>query len=222
MTLAHRGLAICLGVCYIATLTAGFQQIPVKGLYSRVDSHRSWVSNESEIAPGSRNFQLHSEKRHKEAIWGRKYTSLGTSSQKRHYRIVGRGGGIPRRYKVSGMPTKRMELPARRCMLLGKMDNSKARKISHSGKRTHRKQKVNLQWKRIWCISRGHYVRLRLSMKGLKTIKRLGLEEAARRFHLNIASPKLFAGYAHLRKRKETTEAELVEPHNDDEGTTDM
>ncbi|GFE54986.1 50S ribosomal protein subunit [Babesia ovis] len=129
---------------------------------------------------------------------GRKFTSVGTSSTVKHFRIVGRGGGLPRLHKVSGAPTKRIDLPARRCMLLGKMDNTKARKISHSGKRSHRHQKLNLHWRRIWCISRGHYVRLRLSMKGLKTIKRLGLEEAARRFHLNLNNPKLFAGYANL------------------------
>ncbi|GBE60821.1 ribosomal protein RPL28 [Babesia ovata] len=140
---------------------------------------------------------------------GKKFRTVGRSSQIKHYRIVGRGGGIPRLHKVSGMPTKRIALPARRCMLLGKMDNTKARSISHSGKRTHRAQKVNLQWKRIWCISKGHYVRLRLSMKGLKTIKRFGLEEAARRFNLNLNNPKLFAGYANLKPKK--PKEEIVE-----------
>ncbi|ORM40849.1 50S ribosomal protein L28 [Babesia sp. Xinjiang] len=149
-----------------------------------------------------RDFTVYSEKRHKEALLGKKFRTLGTSSQARHYRIVGRGGGLPRLRKSSGMPTKRMVLPARRCMILGKMDNTKARQISHSGKRSHRRQKVNLQWKRIWCISRGYYVRLRLSMKGLKTIKRLGLEEAARRFNLNLNNPKLFAGYANIKEKK--------------------
>ncbi|GIX63832.1 50S ribosomal protein L28 [Babesia caballi] len=144
-----------------------------------------------------------------QALQGKKFRTVGTSSQIRHHRIVGRGGGIPRLYKVSGMPTKRMELPARRCMLLGKMDNTKARQISHSGKRAHRTQKVNLQWKRVWCISRGHYVRLRLSMKGLKTIKRLGLEEAARRFNLNLNNPKLFAGYANLKAKKTSPDTNL-------------
>eukprot|EP00371_Babesia_bovis_P001577 XP_001610224.1 50S ribosomal subunit protein L28 [Babesia bovis T2Bo] len=152
--------------------------------------------------PKLHEFKLFSEKRHKEAMLGRKFNKKGSSSQIRHYRIVGRGGGLPRLHKVSGTPTKRIKLPARRCMILGKMDNTKARNISHSGKKSHDPQRLNLQTKRIWCASKGYYVRLRISMRGLKTIKRLGLEEAARRFNLNLNNPKLFAGYANLKPSK--------------------
>lgn len=210
MTIARHLLAIGLSISLIATLSLGFHQNPVPAFHS-------FAKKSQDV----HDFAIYSEKRHKEALWGRKFKSTGTSSQVRHFRIVGRGGGLPRLRKVSGMPTKRIELPARRCMLLGKMDNTKARQISHSGKRSHRTQKVNLQWKRIWCISKGHYVRLRLSMKGLKTIKRLGLEEAARRFHLNLNNPKLFAGYANLSPKKEKISPEFEETSYD-EGATDI
>ena len=85
----------------------------------------------------------------------------------------------------------------RRCMLLGKMDNTKAMRRSHSGIRTHRIQRVNLAWKRLWWPEGGHYVRLRLSMKGLKTIKKYGLQRAADKFKLDLKDRRLFAGRSH-------------------------
>ncbi|CDR93996.1 50S ribosomal subunit protein L28, putative [Babesia bigemina] len=193
MCLSLSLLALCVWLLIIATPTSCFRQSTAAPRDLSISRTAGGIV---------RPFVVFSEKRHKEALLGKKFRTVGRSSQKRHYRLVGRGGGIPRLHKVSGMPTKRIALPARRCMLLGKMDNTKARSISHSGKRTHRVQKVNLQWKRIWCISRGHYVRLRLSTKGLKTIKRFGLEEAARRFNLNLNNPKLFGGYANLKPKK--------------------
>lgn len=84
-----------------------------------------------------------------------------------------------------------------RCMLLGKMDNRKAMSRSHSGVRTHRIQRVNLAWKRLWWPEGNHYVRLRLSMKGLKTIKKYGLQRAADKFKLNLKDKRLFAGHSH-------------------------
>lgn len=218
MTLYRQNIALCFSILLFSIPSFSYRQNTGVTPSSFTSNNRNTTGKSeiwSDTPSNRRHFVVYSEKRHKEAIWGRKYTSTGTSSQKRHHRIVGRGGGLPRRYKVSGMPTKKMEHPARKCMLLGKMDNTKARQISHSGKRTHRKQKVNLQWRRIWCISKGHYVRLRLSMKGLKTIKRLGLEEAAQRFHLNLNNPKLFAGYANIRKKRERTMPEFTETYED-------
>ncbi|KAK2195443.1 bifunctional Ribosomal protein L28-L24 superfamily/Ribosomal protein L28-L24/L28p-like/Ribosomal protein L28 [Babesia duncani] len=164
------------------------------------------------LVPRYRNIALFNEKRHKEALFGRKFDKKPTSSQVKHHRIVGRGGGLPRLGKVTRVPTKKIPLPARRCMLLGKMDNTKAMKVSHSGKRIHRKQKVNLQYKKIWHPGKKYFIRLRLSMKGLKTIKRLGLIEAARRFNLNINKKNLFAGYANY---KERTFTQVVDKYKD-------
>ncbi|UVC49986.1 50S ribosomal protein L28 [Theileria orientalis] len=151
--------------------------------------------------PSIHKFTLYSEKRHKEAMIGKKFDKKPTSSQVRHHRIVGRGGGIPRIRRCTKLPAKPIILPARRCMLLGKMDNTKAMKRSHSGVRTKKTQKLNLHWKKIWHPEKKYFIRLRLSMRGLKTIKRLGIIEAARRFHLDINNKKLFAGYARLKER---------------------
>ena len=175
------------------------------------------------------------------ALWvaqGKKFTSVGRSSIARHYRIQGRGGGLPRVRKATGLPTNPIVLPMRRCwltlsleytyrfvaalsilplynastvggfatfcchfplrcMLLGKMDNRKAMYHSHSGVRTHRIQRVNLMWKRLWWPEAKHYVRLRLSAKGLKTIKKYGLQRAADKFKVNLKDKRLFAGYSH-------------------------
>lgn len=98
--------------------------------------------------------------------------------------------------KATGLPTNPIVLPARRCMLLGKMDNRKARSCSHSGVKLHRIQRVNLKWKRLWWPEANHFVRLRLSMKGLKTIKKYGLQRAADKFKLNLKDKRLYAGYS--------------------------
>ncbi|KAL8443283.1 hypothetical protein Emag_005957 [Eimeria magna] len=141
-----------------------------------------------------------SEKRYKEQLKGKKFRTVGSSSVARHYRLQGRGGGLPRLRKATGLPTNPIILPMRRCMLLGKMDNRKARSVSHSGRRTHRIQRVNLAWKRLWWPEGNHYVRLRLSMKGLKTIKKYGLQRAADKFNLNLRDKRLFAGHSHRGK----------------------
>ncbi|EAN32963.2 Ribosomal L28 family protein [Theileria parva strain Muguga] len=132
------------------------------------------------------------------------------SSQVRHHRIVGRGGGVFRLNKRTKLPAKPIVLPYRRCMLLGKMDNTKAMQISHSGVKTRKPQKLNLHWKRIWHPLKKYFIRLRITMRGLKTIKRLGIVEAARRFHLNIDDPKLFAGYANLKQKDPEPTTETV------------
>ncbi|OEH79976.1 50s ribosomal protein [Cyclospora cayetanensis] len=100
--------------------------------------------------------RLHmSEKRYKEQLMGKKFTSLGRSSVVKHYRIQGRGGGLPRVRKATGLPANPIVLPMRR---------------------------------------------LRLSMKGLKTIKKYGVHRAAEKFKLNLRDKRLFAGYSHRGK----------------------
>ncbi|KAF8819541.1 ribosomal protein RPL28, partial [Cardiosporidium cionae] len=125
---------------------------------------------------------------------GRKFRTCGKSSVARHFRLIGRKGGEARQNKQSGEATKRIILPARRCMLLGKMDNRKAMKRSHSMHATHTIQRVNLQQKRFWWEEGNRFVRLRISMKGLKTIRKYGLQKAAEKFGLDLKRKRLFAG----------------------------
>ncbi|PFH31891.1 ribosomal protein RPL28 [Besnoitia besnoiti] len=127
----------------------------------------------------------------------KKYRTAGTSTVRRHFGIKGRGGGKLRLGKNTGVPLKAMERPARRCMLLGKMDNTKAQNRSHSRIATHRVQRLNLHWKRLWWPEAGYYVRLRLSVKGIRTIKKYGLQRAADKFGLNLKKKKYYAGYSH-------------------------
>ncbi|MEU7090560.1 50S ribosomal protein L28 [Kitasatospora aureofaciens] len=53
--------------------------------------------------------------------------------------------------------------------------------ISHSHRRTSRRFDPNIQRKRYWLPSEGRYVRLTLSVKGIKTVDTIGIEAAVTR-----------------------------------------
>ncbi|SFB57660.1 large subunit ribosomal protein L28 [Amycolatopsis marina] len=50
------------------------------------------------------------------------------------------------------------------------------KQVSHSHKRTSRRWEPNLQTRRYWVPSEGRHVRLRVSVKGMKTIDRRGID----------------------------------------------
>ncbi|CRH00639.1 50S ribosomal protein L28, apicoplast, putative [Plasmodium relictum] len=142
-------------------------------------------------------FSLYTKKRHKEALEIKKYRMKGTSSIARHYGFKGK----KRINKVTMLPLKEIKLPIRRCMILKKMDNWNARKISKSGIRTHRIQRLNLIKKRIFFEEENRFVKLKVSAKGLKTIKKYGLNYCCKKFNLDLSKKKFDAGYS-LRKKK--------------------
>mmetsp|Transcript_4191 Transcript_4191/g.7440 ORF Transcript_4191/g.7440 Transcript_4191/m.7440 type:complete len:126 (+) Transcript_4191:160-537(+) len=75
----------------------------------------------------------------------------------------------------------------RKCDLLGKTANRKARVVTFSHKRIHKVQQVNLQWKRFYSDDLGRRVRLRLSTKGIKTVNKYGgIDAAAKKFGVNL------------------------------------
>ena len=74
---------------------------------------------------------------------------------------------------------------SRRCQLTGKKANN-AYAISHSHRRTKRRQQPNLQWKRVWWPEGNRWVRLRLSTKAIKTIERKGLQAMATEAGINL------------------------------------
>eukprot|EP00571_Detonula_confervacea_P011488 CAMPEP_0172306698 /NCGR_PEP_ID=MMETSP1058-20130122/7713_1 /TAXON_ID=83371 /ORGANISM="Detonula confervacea, Strain CCMP 353" /LENGTH=124 /DNA_ID=CAMNT_0013018667 /DNA_START=116 /DNA_END=490 /DNA_ORIENTATION=+ len=75
----------------------------------------------------------------------------------------------------------------RKCDLLGKKANRKARVVTFSHKRIHKVQQVNLQWKRFYSDDLGRQVRLRLSTKGIKTVNKYGsIDAAAKKFGVNL------------------------------------
>ena len=74
---------------------------------------------------------------------------------------------------------------SRKCQLTGKKANN-AMSVSHSHRRTHRRQEVNLQEKRVWWPQGNRWVKLRLSTKAIKTLDRKGLQAFAKEAGLNL------------------------------------
>lgn len=76
---------------------------------------------------------------------------------------------------------------ARNCDLTGKKPNRDAMVVTFSHKRNHKVQHVNLQNRRFWWEEGSRYVRMRVSTKGLKTIKKYGLETAAKKYEVDLS-----------------------------------
>ncbi len=67
---------------------------------------------------------------------------------------------------------------ARKCVFTGKRPNV-GFKISHSHRKSKRRQLPNIQTKRIWWAEGDRYLRLRLSTSAIRTIDRKGLQAFA-------------------------------------------
>jgi|LJSS01.1.fsa_nt_gb large subunit ribosomal protein L28 len=63
---------------------------------------------------------------------------------------------------------------AKRCHLTG-VGPQFGHKVSHANNRSNRKFLPNLQWKRVWVPELQRWVRLRLTVKALKTLDKKGL-----------------------------------------------
>lgn len=74
---------------------------------------------------------------------------------------------------------------SRKCQLTGKKANN-AMSVSHSHRRTHRRQEVNLQEKRVWWPQGNRWVKLRLSTTAIKTIDRKGLQAFAKEAGIDL------------------------------------
>ena len=75
---------------------------------------------------------------------------------------------------------------ARVCPLTGKRPNV-ANKVSHSNIKTKKRQLPNLQTKRIWVESQNRFIQLRLSTRALRTLRRMSIEDYARKNGLDLA-----------------------------------
>ncbi|MCY7342204.1 MAG: 50S ribosomal protein L28 [Pseudonocardia sp.] len=69
---------------------------------------------------------------------------------------------------------------SRRCQLTGR-EPGFGKSVSHSHRRTSRRWDPNIQIRRYWLPGEGRWVRLRLSVKGIKTIDKIGLDAAVAR-----------------------------------------
>ena len=74
---------------------------------------------------------------------------------------------------------------SRICELTGKKANN-AFAISHSHRRTKRRQQVNLQDKKIWWPEGNSFVKLRLSTKAIKTLDKKCLNAMAREAGIDL------------------------------------
>ncbi len=61
------------------------------------------------------------------------------------------------------------------CQVTGRRPGT-GKRVSHSHKRTSRTWEPNLQTRRYWVPSEGRWVRLRVSVKGMKTIDKRGID----------------------------------------------
>lgn len=68
---------------------------------------------------------------------------------------------------------------SKRCQVTGR-EPSFGRSVSHSHRRTSRRFDPNIQTKRYWVASERRFVRLTLSVKGMRVIDRRGIDAVVR------------------------------------------
>ena len=74
---------------------------------------------------------------------------------------------------------------ARKCVFTGKRPNT-ANQVSHSNRKSKKRQLPNLQTRRLWWAEGERFVRLRLSTRALRTIDRKGLQAYAEEVGLDL------------------------------------
>ena len=68
---------------------------------------------------------------------------------------------------------------SKQCQILGTRAST-GNRVSHSHRKTRRRFNPNLQTKRYWVPSLGRHVTLTVSVKGMKTIDRIGITSDVR------------------------------------------
>lgn len=74
---------------------------------------------------------------------------------------------------------------SRICKLTGRRPQT-GNNVSHANNKTKRRFLPNLQKRRLWLPSQKRYVTLRISMRGLKLIDKIGLEAAIEKLKLKL------------------------------------
>jgi len=75
---------------------------------------------------------------------------------------------------------------ARKCTFTGKRPNV-ANKVSHSNRKSKKRQLPNLQTRRLWWAEGNRFVRVRLSTRAMRTIDRKGLQNYANEVGLDLS-----------------------------------
>ncbi len=68
---------------------------------------------------------------------------------------------------------------ARKCVFTGKRPNV-ANKVSHSNRKSKKRQLPNIQARNLWWTEGERFVRIRLTTRALRTISKKGLDAFAR------------------------------------------
>ena len=76
---------------------------------------------------------------------------------------------------------------ARKCIFTGKRPNV-ANKVSHSNRKSKKRQLPNLQARRVWWEEGGRWVNLRLSTRAMRTIDKKGLAVFANESGVDLSS----------------------------------
>ena len=76
---------------------------------------------------------------------------------------------------------------ARKCIFTGKKPNV-GNKVSHSQRKSKKRQLPNLQQKRLWWAEGERFVRVRLSVRAMRTIDRKGLQAYAEEVGIDLAA----------------------------------
>jgi len=75
---------------------------------------------------------------------------------------------------------------ARKCVFTGKKPNV-GNKVSHSHRKSKKRQAPNLQRKRLWWPEGGRFVRIRLSTRAMRTIDKNGIQNFADQVGLDLS-----------------------------------
>ena len=73
-----------------------------------------------------------------------------------------------------------------RCDITGKRSNN-ANRVSFSNKKWARLQEPNLQTKRLFSKELDRFVRLKVATSTLRTIRKLGLDETAKKYEIDLS-----------------------------------
>ncbi|GAA4989834.1 50S ribosomal protein L28 [Pseudonocardia tropica] len=73
---------------------------------------------------------------------------------------------------------------AKRCDLTGR-EPGFGKSVSHSHRRTSRRWDPNVQTRRYWLAEENRWVRLTLSVKGIRTVDRIGVSAAVAKVRAN-------------------------------------
>lgn len=98
--------------------------------------------------------------------------------------------------QISRQVGRSIEMRERKCDLAGTRRNSLCNTVSKSRAHTHKVQMVNLQTRKLWWEEGNKFVKLRVTTRTLKTIKKKGLDATAKQYGVNLNKFSMSSGTA--------------------------